>query len=161
MIKKKTRDQGIFTEANQSHATTKATLKSIRNDSGLAKLCLIGEHYVIGLRPYTTRPLPEVFCGYMPRFSKIDQPFMKRTYPKKDWTSVHSFRSRVRPVIYICDFTKLLDLPACLHSNALMLLSTSALSASSPAISSMISCGLRCGITSSLLGFFTERSKVV
>ena len=38
--------------------------------------------------------------------------------------------------------------------------STSALSASSAAISSMISSGLRCAISSPPFGFFTERSKV-
>ena len=42
-----------------------------------------------------------------------------------------------------------------------MLASTSALSASSAAISSMISCGLRCAISSLPSGLLTERSKVV
>ena len=41
-----------------------------------------------------------------------------------------------------------------------MLPSTSALSASSAAISSMMACGLRCAISSPPLGFFTERSTV-
>ena len=41
-----------------------------------------------------------------------------------------------------------------------MLPSTSALSASSAAISSMIFCGLRCAISSPPLGFFTETHKL-
>src|SRR2546425_6590198 len=62
------------------------------------------------------------------------------------------------------DLTQIADLfssPAVLQSRALIFLSVSALSESSAAISSMISSGLRCVISSPPLGFFTERSKVV
>src|SRR5712692_9923659 len=58
------------------------------------------------------------------------------------------------------DLAELLCLPAGLHSSALIFPSTSALSASSAAISSIISSGLRCTTASSPFGFFTERSKV-
>src|ERR1019366_8700105 len=47
-----------------------------------------------------------------------------------------------------------------LHRSPRMVSSTAELSASSAAISSMMSCGLRCTTTSPPLGFFTERSKV-
>src|ERR1700730_15456772 len=53
-----------------------------------------------------------------------------------------------------------LRLPALLHSSALILASTSALSASSAAISSKILSGLRCVTSSPPFGFLTERSKV-
>ena len=58
------------------------------------------------------------------------------------------------------DFAQRFPCPPLLHSSALMLPSTSALSAFSAAISSMISCGLRCVISSPPLGFFTDKSKV-
>src|ERR1019366_1043596 len=47
-----------------------------------------------------------------------------------------------------------------LHNSPRIVSSTAALSASSAAISSMMSCGLRCTTASPPLGFFTERSKV-
>src|ERR1022692_3512455 len=46
-----------------------------------------------------------------------------------------------------------------LHNSPLIVSSTDALSASSAAISSMISSGLRCTTASPPFGFFTERSK--
>src|SRR6185437_11859278 len=59
------------------------------------------------------------------------------------------------------DVAQPLDPPALSHSSVLMLPSTSALSASSAAISSMISSRLRYAISSPPLGFFTERSKIL
>ena len=50
--------------------------------------------------------------------------------------------------------------PTFAHTNALIFASTCALSASSAAISSRISLGLRCAATSPPFGFFTDRSNV-
>ena len=61
----------------------------------------------------------------------------------------------------LCNLAEPLYFPSVLHSSPRMVCSTSALSASSAAISSMISSGLRCVTSSPPLGFFTERSNVV
>src|SRR5690606_8466965 len=60
---------------------------------------------------------------------------------------------------HIADFADSLDLPS--HASALIFDSTSVLCASSAAISSSISFGLRCAATFPPCGFFTDRSKVV
>src|ERR1035437_104402 len=56
--------------------------------------------------------------------------------------------------------TQCTDLPSCFHSNSLILTSTSALSASSKAISSIISSGLRWHISSPTFGFLLDSSNV-
>src|SRR5689334_18880429 len=61
----------------------------------------------------------------------------------------------------LAQLTQRLRFPPVLHSSRVLILpNASALSASSAAISSIISCGLRCFISSPPFGFFTDRSKV-
>ena len=67
-------------------------------------------------------------------------------------------KERINRLGLFKNFTQRLRFPPLPHSTPLLLPSTSALSASSAAISFMMSCGLRCAISSPPLGFFTERS---
>ncbi len=79
---------------------------------------------------------------------------------KKPYFSTNIWQVLVQPLQLVknTNGAKRLKFPSSLHSIALIFASTSALSASSAAISSMMACGLRWATASLPLGFFTERS---
>src|SRR2546425_9854685 len=90
-------------------------------------------------------------CGNRLDFHEVDTVINKRV----------ADGCRCRPFGYqIRQFAEALLSPSVLHSSALMFPSTSAPSASSATISSMMDSGLRCMTASPRLGFFTDRSKV-
>ena len=98
-------------------------------------------------------PLRNIFCRRVA--SRFIEDVAASTWPKRRRLR-RSKRHTLGDAVSLCRWacacsrassqhvTKLLCLPSVLHSSALMFPSTSALSASSAAISSMISCGLRC-----------------